>query len=356
MERVLLAVLAGAVAACASPEWTLERAGATSAGATEPPPFTDGILAPLPLERPLPDRRVRLGARLFHEPRLSHDDRVSCAVCHNLALGGANGQARSSLPGRAGVPVNVPTVFNLAYDFRYSWSGRFVDVGEQIDTAMGLKEAMNTSWDAAFQKLRGDADYVREFEVAYPDGLSAANLRDAVIRYNLSLTTPGARFDRYLRGQLDLRPDEARGYEMFRDYGCVSCHQGVNVGGNMFQRFGVMRDYFADRGQVTKADLGLYDATRREEDRHVFRVPSLRNVALTAPYFHDGSASTLTDAVQTMARYQLGRELTQPQAADIVAFLGALTGERLTDADVTAGGPAGPTEHGAAGEPREGGG
>lgn len=285
------------------------------------------MLAPLPVKRTLPDRRVRLGSRLFAEPRLSNDDRVSCAVCHNLALGGANGQARSSLPGRAAVPVNVPTIFNLAYDFRYSWSGRFNDVGTQIDTAMGLKEAMNASWESAAQKLRSDPEYKSEFEGAYADGLNAENLRDAVIRYSLSLTTPGARFDRYLRGELDLRADEARGYEMFRDYGCVSCHQGVNVGGNMFQRFGVMRDYFADRGEPTKADLGLYNATGREQDRHVFRVPSLRNVALTAPYFHDGSAGTLLDAVQTMARYQLGRELTQAQAVDIVAFLTTLTGD-----------------------------
>ena len=327
VQLVLLSALAMS-AACAPSERRLELARFASQRADLAVQHVDGILAPLPSDRPLPDRRVRLGARLFREPRLSSDDRVSCAVCHNLALGGANGQARSSLPGRAAVPVNVPSVFNLAYDFRYSWSGRFVDVGTQIDTAMGLKEAMNANWEASARKLRADPGYVSEFEGAYPDGLNAANLRDAVIRYNLSLSTPGARFDRYLLGQLELRPDEARGYEMFREYGCISCHQGVNVGGNMFQRFGVMRDYFADRGQPTKADLGLYNATGREEDRHVFRVPSLRNVALTAPYFHDGAASTLLDAVQTMARYQLGRELTLAQATDIVAFLGSLTGER----------------------------
>jgi len=285
------------------------------------------MLAPIPTRPPPPDPRVRLGARLFQDPRLSKDDRVSCATCHNLALGGSNAEQRSTLPGRKPVPVNVPTVFNLAYDFRYSWSGKFVDLGDQIDTAMKLTEAMDGNWEQTAIKLLKDAAYVRDFDATYADGLTAVNVRDAVIRYNMSLSTPGARFDRYLRGEVSLAAEELRGYRMFREYGCVSCHQGVNVGGNMFQRFGVMRDYFAERGQLTKADLGLYNATGREEDRHVFRVPSLRNVSLTAPYFHDGSAGTLLDAVQTMARYQLGRELTSVQAADIVAFLATLTGQ-----------------------------
>jgi cytochrome c peroxidase len=286
----------------------------------------DGALAPLPDERPPADARVRLGARLFHDPRVSEDERVSCATCHNLALGGANAHPRSALPGRNPVPVNVPTVFNLAYDFRYSWSGKFVDIGAQIDTALGLKDAMGTTWESVLLRLRRDPSYVADFGHVYPDGLTSGNLRDALVRYNLSLSTPGARFDRFLRGELALSEQEARGYTMFREYGCISCHQGVNVGGNMFQRFGVMRDYFSERGHVEKADLGLYNATEREEDRHVFRVPSLRNVALTAPYFHDGSADTLLAAVQTMARYQLGRELSRIQAADIVAFLTTLTG------------------------------
>jgi len=288
--------------------------------------YVDGVLAALPDEPPAPDLRVSLGARLFQDVRLSEDEKVACASCHVLALGGANAQSRTDLPGRAPVPVNVPTVFNLAYDFRYAWSGKFVDVGAQIDTALGLDNAMATDWDAALARVGRDSTYQADFRRAYPEGLTPRTLRDALIRYNMSLVTPGARFDQFLRGQLPLSEQEKRGYDMFRQYGCVSCHQGVNLGGNMFQRFGVMRDYFSERGHVEKADLGLYNTTQREEDRHVFRVPSLRNVALTAPYFHDGSAPTLVEAVQTMARYQLGRELTHLQAADIVAFLVTLTG------------------------------
>lgn len=288
--------------------------------------YVDGVLAALPDEPPAPDLRVSLGARLFQDVRLSEDEKVACATCHVLALGGANAQARTDLPGRAPVPVNVPTVFNLVYDFRYAWSGKFVDVGAQIDTALGLKNAMATDWDSALARVGRDSTYQADFRRAYPEGLTPRTLRDALIRYNMSLVTPGARFDQFLRGQLSLSEQEKRGYDMFREYGCVSCHQGVSLGGNMFQRFGVMRDYFSERGHVEKADLGLYNTTQREEDRHVFRVPSLRNVALTAPYFHDGSAPTLVEAVQTMARYQLGRELTHLQAADIVAFLVTLTG------------------------------
>lgn len=286
----------------------------------------DGMLAPLPTSAPPGDARVRIGERLFHDARLSKDGRVSCANCHSPARGGANGELRSTLPDRYPVKVNVPTVFNLAYDFRYSWSGRFVDLGAQIDVAMGLPDAMNTTWTDATDRIRADAAYQATFARTYPDGLTPGNVRDALIRYDLSLTTPNARFDRHLRGELALTASEERGYRMFREYGCVSCHQGVNVGGNMFQKFGVMRDYFAERGGIKEADLGLYNTTRREQDRHVFRVPSLRNVALTAPYFHDGAAPTLLVAVQTMARYQLGRELSDAQASDITSFLGTLTG------------------------------
>jgi cytochrome c peroxidase len=166
----------------------------------------------------------------------------------------------------------------------------------------------------------------RAFREIYPEGITATSVRQAIATYCLSLVTPNSRFDRYLRQEITLTSEEQAGYELFREYGCVSCHQGINIGGNMLQRFGVMKDYFAERGHVGPSDYGLYAATGREEDRFVFRVPSLRNVAETGPYFHDGSAETLEDAVVTMARYQLGRELGPLETARIVAFLRTLTG------------------------------
>jgi cytochrome c peroxidase len=252
---------------------------------------------------------------------------VSCADCHALDRGGGNGEARSSLPGRPPVQVNVPSLFNGAFYFRFGWSGKFRDIGEQLDFAMESRAAMAGTWRQAASALGSDHALVRQFAALYPTGLSPDSLREVIALYTLSLLTPNSRFDRSLRGELALAADEQRGFKLFREYGCASCHQGINVGGNMCQHFGVMADYFADRGEITEADLGLFTATKREEDKFVFRVPSLRNVALTAPYFHDASAETLADAVTTMARYQLGRTLESVERDDIVAFLGTLTGE-----------------------------
>jgi len=288
---------------------------------------TDGeLVLPIPLHTSCDPRRVALGERLFGDPVLSVDGTVACSHCHDLARGGADGQRVSSLPGREPGPVNVPTVLNVGLNFRWAWTGRWDVVGDQIDVAIRARHALNTTAEAAAEAAR--PRYGAEFEVIYEDGLTAANLFDALTEYLRSLTTPNAPFDRFLRGEEEsLTPEARRGWELFRSYGCVTCHQGVNVGGNLFQRFGVMEEYLDARPDRSPADLGRFAITQREEDRHVFRVPGLRNVALTAPYFHDGSAPTLEDAVQVMARYQLGRLLDEAQVAALVAFLRSLTGD-----------------------------
>jgi cytochrome c peroxidase len=191
---------------------------------------------------------------------------------------------------------------------------------------------MGSNWDEVIVKLRADAHVRHEFRQIYPDGITAANIVDAIATFERVLLTQNAPFDRFLRG--DQQAIDARtkaGYRRFQDLGCASCHQGVNIGGNMFQRFGVMVDYLGRPGRkqpATAADLGRFNVTGRDEDRNVFKVPSLRNVALTAPYFHDGSAATLDEAVAIMGRYQLGRDLTKEEIASLVAFLSSLTGER----------------------------
>jgi cytochrome c peroxidase len=179
-------------------------------------------------------------------------------------------------------------------------------------------------------KLARDPQLVAQFAQAYPDGLTARNLNDALVTYDRSLVTP-SRFDRYLRGDRDaISTDEKRGYELFKSYGCVACHQGSNIGGNMFQRFGAMSDYFKVRAAagwpISKADRGRYNVTGRQDDMFVFKVPSLRNVALTAPYFNDASAQTLADAVDVMFRFQLGRSAPKNDKALIIKFLQSLTG------------------------------
>ena len=265
------------------------------------------------------------------DPRVSGDAKVACVDCHLFDKGGSDGKPTPLVGARPPGIVNSPSVFNLAYDYRYGWGAKFATLEDQHDANIKNPLTMATTWEDAAARLRADATYARSFEEAYRSGLTPDNLRDALISYELSLTTPNARFDRFLRGDASAIDDRARqGYALFKSYGCVSCHQGVNVGGNLMERFGVMRDYFAARGHVSDADDGHFAATHDERDRHVFRVPSLRNVALTAPYFHDGSAATLPDAIGVMARYQLGRTLEPDDVARIVAFLETLTGDQPT--------------------------
>jgi cytochrome c peroxidase len=256
--------------------------------------------------------RASLGERLFRDPRLSHDGAVSCTSCHDLeAHGGGDGLAHSALDGRPPGPINVPTVFNVGLNFRWSWTGRWQLMADQIDAAMRAPHAMATPMEDVVPLLADG--YSEDFAAVYPDGLTVSNVRDALTEYLRSLTTPHARFDQFLNGDPDaLTEDELRGWALFREIGCVSCHQGVNIGGNLFQRFGVVESPDPDAAPEVR----------------VFRVPSLRNVALTAPYFHDGRAATLEDAVQTMARVQLGRQLRPDQVEVLVAFLRTLTGDR----------------------------
>jgi cytochrome c peroxidase len=187
---------------------------------------------------------------------------------------------------------------------------------------------MGSSWAGVESRLSASSEWRAKFAQVFSDGASAGNAKRALLAFERSLTTPNAPFDRWLRGDAAALSKEAeRGYALFKSYGCVSCHQGVAIGANMLATFGVMRDYFSDHPLASDADLGRFNTTHRDEDRHVFRVASLRNVALTAPYFHDGSAPTLESAVDVMARYQLGRELDAADAQAIVAFLKTLTGE-----------------------------
>ncbi|WP_081700228.1 cytochrome-c peroxidase [Azonexus hydrophilus] len=293
-----------------------------------PGSFDDSMqaLRPLPELPPLRPERVALGARLFADTRLSADYSLACASCHRFDLGGADGQPVSvGILGREG-GINAPTVFNSGLSFVQFWDGRALTLQEQAAGPIHNPLEMGASWSLVIERLGADESMREAFRLAYPDGLTAANIADAIASFEQSLLTLDSPFDRYLRGDEEALDELARaGYQRFRDFGCVSCHQGVLLGGNMFQKFGVLGDYFADR-PLTAADLGRYNVTGREEDRHVFKVPGLRNVALTAPYFHDGSAPTLEVAVAIMGRYQLGRDLAAEDVKAIVAFLNSLTG------------------------------
>jgi cytochrome c peroxidase len=286
-------------------------------------------IQPLPPSVPVDRARAELGRALFFDRRLAKDDSISCASCHDFAQGGGFAAVRPKGVGGKEHALNSPSIFNVAFNFRQLWSGGQENVEGVVHAVVKSPAVFASSWPEVLGKLQADAALQARFRAAYPDGLTPDNAANAIGEYSRSLVTPNARFDQYLRGNANaITSDEKAGYELFKKYGCVACHQGVNVGGNMFQRFGVMGDYFAARGNVKPADLGRFNATQREADRHVFKVPSLRNVALTAPYFHDGSAETLPQAVQVMFTYQLGRPASQQDVDLIVKFLGTLTGEQ----------------------------
>jgi cytochrome c peroxidase len=285
-------------------------------------------ITPLPLTLSLAPDKVKLGARLFGDPKLSGDGSVSCAHCHNLATGGVDRLPRSrGIGGREG-NINAPTVFNSGFDFRQFRDGRAATLEDQIDGPLQNPVEMGNSWPKALAMLEADASYRSEFAALYPDGIQIANVKDAIATFERSLVTPNARFDRFLRGDLTaLNEQEQAGYRLFKRIGCTSCHQGMGIGGNLYQKLGIMEDYFSVRGHIAKVDGGRFNLTGREEDRYFFKVPSLRNVAVTPPYLHDGSARTLEDVVGIMARFQLGKKLDATETSELVAFLKTLTGE-----------------------------
>lgn len=283
-------------------------------------------LSATPSEDP---RRIVLGRKLFHERRLSLDGAISCASCHDLDSGGADGRRTAvGIHGQLGT-VNAPTVYNAGLNFVQFWDGRAATLEDQVNGPLTNPLEMGSTWDTALHEISADADYRARFASAYPDGITADNVRNAIASFERALVAVDSPFDRWLGGDSTaLSAQQKAGYDLFKGVGCIACHQGRNVGGNMFQRFGIFGDYFADRGHVTEADYGRFNVTRNEADRFVFRVPSLRYASLTAPYFHDGSAPTLPRAVQVMARYQLGRTLTGDQVDSIVAFITSLAGPR----------------------------
>jgi len=287
-------------------------------------------LAPLPLAIKLDERKVALGERLFNDPILSGDGSVSCAHCHNLATGGVDRLTHSRGVGGRESGINTPTVFNSGFNFRQFWDGRADTLENQIDGPLQHPDEMASSWQHAAAALTADSSYRSAFKALYSEGVQPQNIKDAIATFERSLITPNSRFDRFLRGdKTAMNQEEQAGYQLFQKFGCISCHQGMNIGGNMFQKLGVMEDYFVVRGNPTFADEGRFNVTKQEKDRHFFKVPSLRNVAVTPPYLHDGSAKRLEDVVKVMARFQLGKKIDQDEITKIVAFLRTLTGQYL---------------------------
>ena len=272
--------------------------------------------------------KAALGKRLFFDSRLSHDNSISCAHCHDLEQqGGADGLKHSfGVQGREGL-VNSPTVFNAAVNFAQFWDGRATTLEEQVDGPVTGHVEMASSWSEVVNKLRADPAYGKSFVRIYSDGITPHNIKNAIAEFERTLITTDSRFDRYLLGDdKAITQLEKHGYQLFKSYGCVACHQGRNVGGNLFQKLGVMREYFSDYPPENKADKGRINVTGNQLDLHYFKVPSLRLAVLTAPYFHNGSKKNLVEAIRTMAKYQLGRTIPDADIHAIISFLYTLPG------------------------------
>lgn len=278
--------------------------------------------------RPTPADRVKLGRALFFDRRLSLDGNVSCRTCHIPELYGTDGLSKSYGVEHRPNARNAPSIFNAALGIKAHWDGGREDVEDQATKAyIGPKSFGNPDFPAVMAKLTAFG-YQASFDTAFPDHsptMTPETLGLAIGSYERTLMTPGP-FDRYLKGEENALSNEAHeGLKLFIERGCAQCHAGPLLGGRQFQKFGLFKDYWTLTGSLER-DEGRFLLTHQEGDRYVFKVPGLRNVAMTPPYFHDGSVDELRSAVRIMAQAQLGQTLTEGEINAIEAFLNALTG------------------------------
>ncbi len=309
---------------------------------TELPPDAELRQAALEVFQPIPDapqppegnaltpERVELGKMLFFDPRMSLSGLFSCQSCHNVGLGGVDGLQTSIGHGWQQGPRNSPTMLNSVFNIAQFWDGRAPDLAEQAKGPVQAGVEMNNTPENLIGTLNSMPGYVDAFKAAFPDQaepVSFDNFATAIEAFEATLITPDSAFDRYLKGDDAAMTElEKRGLAAFMDTGCTSCHSGVNVGGQDYHPFGVVE---RPGGSVLpEGDRGRFTVTQTADDEYVFRAAPLRNVALTAPYFHSGAVWDLAEAVDIMSSSQLGTELAEPQIEEIVAFLGTLTGEQ----------------------------
>jgi cytochrome c peroxidase len=268
---------------------------------------------------------VELGKKLYFDTRLSKSGFISCNSCHNLSMGGTDNLKTSIGHNWQKGPINAPTVLNSSLNLAQFWDGRAADLKAQAGGPIANPGEMASNHQLAVEVLRSIPGYVAEFKAAFgSETVGIEEVTKAIAAFEETLVTPNSRFDKWLKGDRKaLSKDEQAGYALFKDSGCTACHNGAAVGGNSFQKMGVVEPY-----KATSPAEGRVAVTKDEADRFNFKVPTLRNVELTYPYFHDGEAATLKQAVDTMGRIQLGRQFTEEENRKIVAFLKSLTGEQ----------------------------
>ncbi|QNT78518.1 cytochrome-c peroxidase [Entomobacter blattae] len=296
------------------------------------PQFVSEPVQPIPESLPVNAEKVALGRKLFFDKQLSGDGTLNCASCHALETGGVDRLKTSTgIHGQKG-PINAPTVFNAVFNIKQFWNGRAVDLADQAAGPVTNPLEMGAhDWDSVVAKVRKDPEYIPLFAKVYgSEGVTKRTTTDAIAEFEKTLITPDSRFDQYLKGDdKAITAQERHGYQLFKSVGCSGCHSGVALGGDGFEVMGLEDNYFAARGnEQSDADKGMFVLTKAEEDLHRFKIPNLRNIELTAPYFHDGSVDNLEGAVKSMVKYQTSfGTLPESDIKDIVAFLKTLTGK-----------------------------
>jgi len=282
-------------------------------------------IQPLPLKvTDIDKKKAELGHLLFVEPSLSKDGTISCNSCHDLSLGGADHRKVSlGIENKKG-NIQSPTVLNARFNFKQFWNGRADSLKEQADGP--LHNPVEMAMDRKkVESFLNQSDYYTKlfYEVYHTKPITYEQAIDAIVEFENALITPNSRFDQFLYKKIELSADEASGYLIFKTMGCITCHNGINVGGNSFQKYGLM----IDTPHVMNTP-DRYAITKNERDKNIFKVPTLRNIEYTAPYFHDASAKTLVDAVKKMGYLNLGITLTEDEVRQLVAFLKSLSGEQ----------------------------
>ena len=278
-------------------------------------------ITPIPLTVSYDKKKAELGKSLFFDPILSYDGTVSCNSCHNLPGSGADDKPFSMGINNQLSKVNTPTVLNAGFNFVQFWDGRVKSLHAQALMPIVDPIEMGSSIEEVIERLK-KSHYKNQFE-----SITIDTIIEAIVEFEKALTTPNSRFDKYLRGEKNaLNKQELKGYKSFKTLGCITCHNGVNMGGNMYQKIGIMIPY--DHAADDTSFNGRFNVTKRLRDKGVFKVPTLRNIELTAPYLHDGTTTTLRDVVIDMREHQLGILDEDESIDDIVAFLKTLTGEQ----------------------------
>lgn len=296
------------------------------------PKYANEPIQPLPRTIPVDVKKAAVGDKLFNDKRFSSDDTLSCAGCHFYEKAGTDNQRFSEGIRKQFGDINPPTVFNAAFNMSQFWDGRAADLVEQAGgPPMNPIEMGSKNWEEIIAKLSKDEALTAEFKAAYPDGWNGNNITHAIAEYEKTLITPDSRFDKWLRGDNKaISAQEIQGYQRFKDYRCASCHVGKIAGGQSYEYMDLKKNYFADRaGPALGSDNGRMNLTKNEDDKHRFKVPTLRNIELTHPYMHDGTVDNLDEAVRVMGVYCAGFDIPQSDRDLIVAFMRTLTGNYL---------------------------